>query len=123
MFGEGVNPRLRKVRDGLSELGLPADELLNHGVPRLVYGMSLVRNLREYLLGIDDEPELLVSERGAERTTSEIVTWWLSRLPGRIVREDVLERMAEHRVVHPICHGARVRLPADDSGQRMLFDD
>ncbi|HXI19895.1 MAG TPA: Druantia anti-phage system protein DruA, partial [Gemmatimonadales bacterium] len=53
VFGEGVNPRLRKLRDGLGELGLDADELLTHGSPRVVYGVSLVKNLQRYLLGID----------------------------------------------------------------------
>lgn len=36
-FGEGPSERMRKVREGLVRLGLPADELLRHGTPRLVY--------------------------------------------------------------------------------------
>ena len=36
-FGEGPSERLRKIRDGLVRLGLPADELLRHGSPRRVY--------------------------------------------------------------------------------------
>ncbi|WP_158623694.1 Druantia anti-phage system protein DruA [Corallococcus llansteffanensis] len=36
-FGEGPSERLRKVRDGLLLLGLPADDLLIHGMPRRVY--------------------------------------------------------------------------------------
>ena len=43
VFGEGVNPRLRKIRDGLDALGLPTDDLLNHGGPRLVYGVATHR--------------------------------------------------------------------------------
>ncbi|MBK7760360.1 MAG: DUF4338 domain-containing protein [Deltaproteobacteria bacterium] len=35
-FGEGPSERLRKLREGLHELGLPADELLQHGMPRRV---------------------------------------------------------------------------------------
>ena len=31
VFGEGVNPRLRKIRDGLDELGLPSNIFLDHG--------------------------------------------------------------------------------------------
>jgi hypothetical protein len=56
VFGEGVNPRLRKVRDGLDALGLPTDDLLHHGGPRLVYGVELVQNTRAYLLGRDKHP-------------------------------------------------------------------
>ena len=40
-FGEGPSERLRKLRDGLSAMGLPADRLLQHGFTRLVYVASL----------------------------------------------------------------------------------
>jgi hypothetical protein len=40
-FGEGPSERLRKLRDGLSLLRLPADELLRHGMERLVYVAAL----------------------------------------------------------------------------------
>ncbi len=36
-FGEGPSERLRKIRDGLARLDLPAGDLLQHGMPRLVY--------------------------------------------------------------------------------------
>jgi hypothetical protein len=36
-FGEGPSERMRKMRDGLTRLGLPANELLRHGQPRRVY--------------------------------------------------------------------------------------
>ena len=52
VFGEGVNRRLRHLRDGLDELALPAEELLRHGTPRRVYAMSLIENLAGYLLGM-----------------------------------------------------------------------
>lgn len=51
VFGEGANPRLRKIRDALGALGLPEDELLDHGTPRLVYGVQLAHNMGDYLLG------------------------------------------------------------------------
>ena len=46
VYGEGVNPRLRLIREGLGELGLP-ETLLHHGNPRVVYGVPLIRNLRD----------------------------------------------------------------------------
>lgn len=63
IFGEGVNPRLRKIRDGFDALRLPSDLLLSHGSPRLIYGVALARNFRQYLLGFDPEPEYLFSIR------------------------------------------------------------
>ena len=67
VFGEGVNPRLRKLRDGLDELGLSSDELLNHGGPRLVYGVPLAHNFREYLLGLDAAALLPSAAQGRGR--------------------------------------------------------
>src|SRR5260370_13351220 len=49
IFGEGVNPKLRKVRAGLALLGWPAGELLQHGRRRIVYGLTLVSNRPPYL--------------------------------------------------------------------------
>src|SRR5262249_4974447 len=59
----GANPRLRKIRDALDLLRLPTDELLHHGSPRLVYGVRLVENVREYLLGMERRPRYLLPQR------------------------------------------------------------
>jgi hypothetical protein len=40
IIGEGVNALMRKIREGLALLGLPADVLLKHGSKRLVYGVA-----------------------------------------------------------------------------------
>jgi hypothetical protein len=40
----------------------------------------------------------------------------------RIQRAEVLERMAVQTLVHPIRHGARVRLPPGEREQRVLFE-
>jgi hypothetical protein len=34
------------LRDGLDALGLPTDDLLNHGSPRLGYGVERIENIR-----------------------------------------------------------------------------
>ena len=113
VFGEGVNPRLRKIRDGLDILGLDTDELLNHGGPRLVYGVDLVKNTREFLLGIEKKPHYILAQKNSKLTTQQIAKWWVQRwmLP-RIEKEDVLLRVESHNFVHPIRHGARVQMPA-----------
>src|SRR6185436_13826826 len=56
VFGEGVNPRLRKIRGALDLLGLPTSDLLQHGTPRLIYGVALARNVQDYLLGVEAKP-------------------------------------------------------------------
>ncbi|MBI3467534.1 MAG: DUF4338 domain-containing protein [Planctomycetes bacterium] len=124
VFGEGVNPRLRKIRDALGELGLPEDELLEHGAPRLVYGVQLARNTREYLLGLAKRPKHLLSHRDLCEVTEHIARWWTERwLVHRLERDDVLERVGRHTLVHPIRHGARVKLPSTDFEQPSLFGD
>ena len=109
IFGEGVSPRLRKVRDGLDSLGLNSDYFLEHGSPRLVYGVALARNFRKYLLGIDSKPEYFFPLKNAEKTTEKIAAWWASRwLLKRIQREEIFEELERHQLTHPIMHGARV---------------
>jgi hypothetical protein len=46
IFGEGVNPLMRKIRDGLTKVGFPTDELLRHGNSRVVYCLPLAENFR-----------------------------------------------------------------------------
>jgi hypothetical protein len=121
VFGEGVNPRMRAIREGLDVLNLPADEFLNHGSPRVVYGVSLARNAREVLLGMETEPDYFLPLAGGAETSDAIARWWTQRwLAKRIERDDVLQRVASETLVFPIRHGARVQLPPDD--QMQLFE-
>lgn len=108
IFGEGVSPRLRKVRAGLEQLGYPADALMQHGRRRSVYGVLLAKNARDYLLGIAQQPQYLFS-LGQRNSTDAIVSWWRHRwLSARIHSDSVLQQVAQHDHVHPIRHGARV---------------
>lgn len=112
IFGEGVNPRLRKIRDGLDALGLSSDLLLSHGSPRLVYGIALARNFRRYLLGLDTEPEYLFPIEEGQGGTAAIAAWWAERwLVNRIKRAAVLRDVARHTLKYPVRHGARVPFP------------
>ena len=124
IFGEGVSPKLRKLRDGLGELGLPDDTLLQHGRYRLVYGIPLVRNLRDFLLGLDNKPDYRFDLKDPKRGTQAIVDWWKERwLSKRIMKDEILVRLEEHVLVRPIRHGARVVLPRASTEQRSIFDD
>ena len=123
IFGEGVSPKLRKVRDGLNALRFPADQLLRHGRRRIVYGVTLVRNTREFLLGLEDTPDYLFSHFGAKATAS-ISEWWRERwLFRRIEQDPVLARVEAHTLVRPVCHGARVKLPAVGADQALFFEE
>jgi hypothetical protein len=123
LFGEGVSPRLRKVRIGLSALGWPTDELLKHGRERIVYGVPLVRNLRDYSLGIDSRPQYLLDPK---LTNSDrlVAQWWLDRWCVRRSQQNhVIDALRSHSTVRPIKHGARVPLPPSNSPVQLEMDD
>lgn len=123
IFGEGVSPKLRKVRQGLHLSGLPSDLLLRHHRRRVVYGVSLVRKVREYLLGLDQEPDYLVPIANGPAATARIAEFWRERwLRNRIGADEVLAEVERHTLVRPIRHGARVVVPLR-SEQRLLFED
>lgn len=114
LFGEGVSPRLRKVRLGLAALGWPTNELLKHGRERILYGVPLVENVRDFALGIDQEPVYLLDPVPCD-SGKLVAQWWFERWAcKRAVQEHVQEAMRQHRLVRPVRHGARVRLPSDD---------
>jgi hypothetical protein len=112
IFGEGVNPKLRKVRDGLDLLGWPSDELLRHRRPRIVYGVTLVDNLLGYLLGAEIAPDYKFPRHLAEGD-ERVAAWWYERwLSKRLQRSEVRAEVRSHTTDRPVRHGARVVLPA-----------
>ncbi len=116
---------MRKIRDGLETLGLSADDILMHGTPRIIYGVPLIENLTDYLLGISRRPKyyLKVDSNIEIEIEHKIAEWWLKRwVLKRIFREDVLDKISKHTLVHPIQHGARVVLPRADLEQNILFE-
>ncbi len=107
IFGEGVNPKLRKVRDGMDLLDWPSEELMRHGRQRIVYGVSLVSNLLPYLIGADSEPKYIF-RRNVKDDVERISQWWIDRwLSQRSRSPEVLGAVAEHRIDRPVRHGAR----------------
>lgn len=112
IFGEGVNPKLRKVRQGLDLLGWPSDDLLQHGRQRIIYGVSLVTNLLPYLIELDAQPMYRFRSNVAD-DTAKVVRWWAKRwLDRRLGSEEALGRIESHHALDGSgAHGARVVLP------------
>ena len=127
VFGEGVSPKLRKIREGLSKLNFSTDSLLQHGRARIIYGVPLARNIRDYLIGIDDKPDYIFNTENTKESTDAIVDWWFNRwLCRRIDSDEVLNEVNRHTKIHDgryLIHGACVRLTKIDDGQMSLFDD
>lgn len=123
IFGEGVSPKLRKVRAGMDLIGFPTESLLRHGRNRIVYGVTLVKNVREFLLGIDPRPNYILPSGGAAVSTA-IADWWRRRwLTNRIRSNDVLDQVRQHTLVLPIRHGARVPQLISEDPLSELFQD
>jgi hypothetical protein len=113
VFGEGVNPRMRKIREGLEVLGVPTDKLLLHGNQRELYGVPLAENFREYLAGVDDTPRFLLPAEQATEMTERIAAWWRERwLRPRAQRAEVLKRLHVGGSA-----AARVELPPTKQGE------
>ena len=122
IFGEGVNPRLRKIRGALDLCGFRSDHILEHGSPRVLYGVALASNFQAVLLGRTNQPEYILPQPDAAGVTARIAEYWRKRwLLGRIKKAEALTQAATHTLIQPIEHGARVVLPPLDGEEGPLF--
>ena len=97
VFGEGTSPRMRKIRQGISHLGLD-DRFLIHGQARLVYGINLAHNTERYLLGVDNEPDYIFPQEAPIAATESIAVYWVERwLSSRVEHEETRTKLAEFR--------------------------
>lgn len=124
IFGEGVSPKLRKVRQGLDALGFPSSLLLQHHRRRIVYGVALIENLGDYLIGADKAPKYLYRLQSRREASDRIAAWWRERwLHRRIESDEVIAAVEKHTLVAPVSHGARVSRPADSAEQPAAFSE
>src|SRR5262249_47051690 len=118
IFGEGVNPRMRKIREALESVRLPSDAILNHGNPRVVYGIALAWNFRDVLLGRQEKPHYYLPQTRAEYRTAGLAAFWRRRwLSNRVNDPAVIADIAGHTLSYPVTHGARVVAPAGADGE------
>ena len=78
VFGEGQSAKLRQLREGFAGLGLNQTNLLQHGSPRIIYGMPLVGNLTRVLLGVDDVPDYAINP-ASKLAEHQITQYWIGR--------------------------------------------
>jgi hypothetical protein len=115
IFGEGVNPLMRKIRDALDAIRLPSDELLRHENARVVYGIPLAKNFREVLMGFETRPEYFFPRNKSEAATKAVTQFWMRRwLAPRIRQPEIVNRVRQQTLSYPITHGARVALPHNE---------
>jgi hypothetical protein len=125
IFGEGVSPKLRKIKAGFDILGLEnsvSDKLLRHGRQRLIYGISLVTNLRDYLIGLDEQPKYKWTPESGINSADFISNWWFERWGSkRLARPDIINEMRTHNHTYPIKHGSRPLTPNQGEYQTSLW--
>jgi hypothetical protein len=115
LFGEGVSPRLRRLREGLDRLGLPSEQLLQHGEARAVYAIALGDRATAWLRGEADDPQLYDEGIDPPIGDAALLDHWRQRwLRPRLARPDALAPLRAHRLTLPLRHGARVVLPPLD---------
>ena len=117
LFGEGTSPKMRLARAGLDSLGLDSSVFLRHHSPRLLYGASLCSNLSDLLIGRSESPEY-VFPSGPASTMNLIEHWrerWLAR---RIERDDILTRVAAHRIDNFLLGRETALTDLDSAGAR-----
>jgi len=120
IFGEGVNPKLRKVRGALDAVGMPSDLLLRHGGRRVVYGVPLAANFREVLLGRAERVRSIVPK--TDEAAVAIAAFWCRRwLAPRVLSHEVRDAVRVQTLVYPVTHRARVQLPAMPGEEGPLF--
>jgi hypothetical protein len=120
IFGEGVNPLMRKMREALTLVGLPSELLLKHGNRRIVYGIPLAENFRRLLLGLETRPQYIIPQSDPGTKTRMIGSYWIHRwLCRRIEQESVLSQVASNCLAYPIRHGAQVKI-RDEEMPEML---
>jgi hypothetical protein len=111
IFGEGVNPLMRKIRESLDFVGLHSEGLLQHGNKRVTYGIQLAENFREVLLGREIKPQYLIPQTNPVSRTADIANYWVRRwLLPRISNPEVLQEVSNHVLSYPPSHGAMVPL-------------
>lgn len=121
IFGEGVNPLMRKIRESLDTVGLNSDALLQHGNQRVTYGIRLAKNFREILLGREAEVDYLIPHANPKAQTVHIANYWMRRwLSGRIDRPEVLADVSKNVLTFPPAHGAVVPLDRQSESDRYM---
>ena len=121
IFGEGVNPKMRKITEGLARMGFPPEQVLRAGSPRAVYMIPLAHNYKDVLLGRSDSPRYILPD---DSLSAQISEFWRERwLNNRINQDDVLDATRKHCITHPRHHGAMVQLPKDEDQANLAFGD
>lgn len=98
VFGEGSSPKMRLLIMGIRQLlesnNEDSKDLSKHSMARIVYGMCLASNTKEYLLGKSEKPDYYMDVRKYKDGTNKIIDYWRDRwLASRLNYEPIYNRI------------------------------
>ena len=98
IFGEGPSPKLRLFTAGMARLGFPPDQLMSHNQRRLIYGISLAPQVKDFLASRPAKlPDYLLNPECFLDATQQIVRYWTTRwLSSRIGHADSVTALLVH---------------------------
>ncbi len=98
IFGEGPSPKLRLFTAGMARLGFPPDQLMSHNQRRLIYGISLAAQAKEFLSGKPAQlPDYLLNPEQFRGATERIACHWAIRwLSPRLGHVDSVTALLVH---------------------------
>lgn len=119
-FGEGVNPKLRRISAGLSAVGIQkVDKFIKHYSRRIIYGVSLCRNTHEFLRGEEDKAQYYFDCDDAEKVeqaVSHIIAYWRNRwLLPRIGKSNRMTKVRKFGQEQSL-------LSSSDSGKEKIYE-
>lgn len=97
IFGEGRSPKFRMMRAGLRLLGFDPETVMQHHQRRLIYGVLLCPQARDFLLARDTSlPSFIDHPEQFRDATTRIVSFWRERwLSRRIDHKPALELLRQ----------------------------
>lgn len=121
-FGEGIAPRMRKLRRGLENAGLDGD-LLKHESSRIIYAVELAKDYEEYLFGETDDPDYFWDFNDIESEQQKIYDHWKERwVSKRIQKENILERIRDFDIREDLLLSHEIKYETDQQKSISQFN-
>ncbi len=96
VFGEGTSPRMRLIVAGLKAIGITYSDFLKHHFYRIVYGIELAKNTKEFLTGIENDVKYYFDKDNIDNETKKLIEFWKKRwLYKRIYNVDIETRFRD----------------------------
>ena len=98
VFGEGASPKMRlltmSIRELLESTNEDSKDFSKHAMSRIVYGVCLASNTKDYLLGKTDTPDYYTDISKYQEGTNKIIEYWKTRwLKSRLNFDPIYKRI------------------------------